>query len=161
MDNIIFYEEQRFNQPWIWVLLVGLNLLIGWGVIQQLAFEIPWGTNPAPDAVLISIQAMPILLLILFIVFHLKTIISQDKINIIFVPFVNKTIRWKEVEKAYIRQYKPLMEYGGWGIRRGLSGRAYNVKGKTGLQLQLKSGKKILIGTQKGEELKRLLDLLN
>ena len=34
---------------------------------------------------------------------------------------------------------------------------AYNVKGKMGLQLVLKNGKKILIGTQKTEELKQIL----
>ncbi len=34
---------------------------------------------------------------------------------------------------------------------------AYNVKGKMGLQLVLKNGKKNLIGTQKAEELKQIL----
>ena len=57
--------------------------------------------------------------------------------------------------------YNPISEYGGWGIKGGFSkqtGKAYTTKGTTGLQLTLKNGKKILIGTQKKEEIKRVLE---
>jgi hypothetical protein len=44
------------------------------------------------------------------------------------------------------------MGYGGWGIKRGIGGLAYNVSGNQGLQLVLTDGRKILIGTQKPEQ---------
>ncbi len=47
------------------------------------------------------------------------------------------------------------------GIRYGPKGTAYNVSGKIGLQLELKNGKKILIGTRKPEEIENLLHHLN
>ena len=50
------------------------------------------------------------------------------------------------------------MDYGGWGIKYGLKGLAYNISGNFGIQLELKSGSKILIGTQKPDEVKKLLD---
>jgi len=50
------------------------------------------------------------------------------------------------------REYKPIREYGGWGIRYVIGGIAYNVYGNKGVQLILKNKKKVLVGTQKPEE---------
>ncbi|MBX2959059.1 MAG: hypothetical protein KF732_03800 [Flavobacteriales bacterium] len=59
----------------------------------------------------------------------------------------------------YVRQYSPLTEYGGWGIRLGLFGKgtAYNVSGNKGLQLEFTNNKKLLIGTNKPNELTETL----
>ena len=56
-----------------------------------------------------------------------------------------------------------LLEYGGWGLKGGLlwkksKGIAINVSGNIGIQLELKNGKKLLIGTQKLQEAKQVLD---
>lgn len=45
------------------------------------------------------------------------------------------------------------LEYGGWGVRFGKGGKAFNVSGNRGLKLYLKSGRSLLIGTQKDKEL--------
>ena len=70
-----------------------------------------------------------------------------------------KFFSWEEIEKISVREYSPLLEYGGWGYaeERVEEHIMYNVKGNIGLQLVLKNGKKILIGTQKAEELKQIL----
>jgi hypothetical protein len=57
-----------------------------------------------------------------------------------------------------VRKYKPLLEYGGYGIRGFGNNRALNIAGKTGLQLIFKDGRKLLIGTQKGLE---MIEMLN
>ena len=66
---------------------------------------------------------------------------------------------WKNISKSYIRQYQPIIEYGGWGIRIGLfgKGRAFNVRGNKGLQLEFKDNNKLLIGSNNSEELERVL----
>ncbi|MBK7477116.1 MAG: hypothetical protein IPI11_14350 [Haliscomenobacter sp.] len=88
----------------------------------------------------------------------LATSITREGILIRFSPFVKRFIPWEEVEKAYVRTYRPILEYGGWGIRFGAGGsRAYNISGNQGLQLVLKNGKKILVGTQKTESLALVL----
>lgn len=52
-----------------------------------------------------------------------------------------------------MRTYSPIKEYGGWGYRITLkNGKAFNVTGNKGIQLVLKSGKKLLIGTQQESE---------
>ena len=59
---------------------------------------------------------------------------------------------------VYTRTYSPMREYGGWGIRFGKSGKAYNIKGDEGLQLVFKNGKRLLIGSQKSQELAQAVD---
>ena len=44
-------------------------------------------------------------------------------------------------------------DYGGWGIRRGRRGWAYNVSGNRGVLLQLENEKTLLIGSQRPDEL--------
>jgi len=64
------------------------------------------------------------------------------------------------VEAAEVRKYKPISEYGGWGLRYGFKGKAYTVSGKTGLQLYMRAGKNILFGTSRPEELADYLKTL-
>ena len=65
-----------------------------------------------------------------------------------------------ELTKSFVRQYSPLTEYGGWGLRLGLFGKgtAYNVSGNKGLQLEFTDKKKLLIGTNKPDELSETLN---
>jgi len=62
--------------------------------------------------------------------------------------------------------YYPISEFGGWGLRGGFffnkgKEKAVNVSGDIGIQLIFKNGKKLLIGTQKKEEAKRVLETYN
>jgi hypothetical protein len=111
----------------------------------------------------LGLLAMSILLFLivgLLFLLQLKTTVDDEGIHYQFIPFhfKQKTILWQDIKSAEVRKYEPLKEYGGWGIK-GFSkkNRAYNVKGNIGLQLVLKTGDKILFGTQKEEELKVFL----
>jgi len=70
------------------------------------------------------------------------------------------TPNWSALENPFdniisckIRTYKPIREYGGWGIRFSRKGRSYNVSGDRGVQLELTEGMLLLIGSQKAEQL--------
>jgi len=84
----------------------------------------------------------------------LDTIIDKDGIHYRWFPFQReyKQLNWDVIEKAYIREYRPIYEYGGWGIRGGFHGKAYNVSGNIGIQIEFKDGKRLLIGTSKKDE---------
>lgn len=58
-----------------------------------------------------------------------------------------------------VRTYSPLKDYGGWGIRYGRRGKAYNVSGNRGVQLEFSNGDKLLLGSQKPEELAEAMNL--
>ena len=160
--TVLFHEKQRFTQWWIWVLLIGVNAVTIYGIIQQVIFKIPYGNNPSPDAVLLLVSLVPIGIAVLIYTLCLETQLTEASITIKFYPLVrSKTIQLKEIQKVYVRQYAPIREFGGWGYRVSLNGTAYNVRGNKGLQLELKNGKKILIGTQRGTELQSIIEKLD
>ncbi len=151
-----FTEKQRFTQWWLWLLLSAVMMYIIYNFIEDRQY---FSTLELAISILI-----PILVIILFLAIRLETKIDAQGIYVRFFPF-QITFRhypWRNITKAYVRKYSPLGEYGGWGIRLGLfgTGKAYNVKGNQGLQIILNDEKKILIGTQKQNELKLYLENL-
>ncbi len=99
------------------------------------------------------------LVLILFIVFQLKTTITPEGLIVKITPFniYNQIINWSEVKKCEVVEYSALKEYGGWGYRRNKNGVALNPSGNKGLRIYFKNGKQLLIGTKKSEELNAFL----
>ncbi|MBR9920368.1 MAG: hypothetical protein GYB31_05955 [Bacteroidetes bacterium] len=156
MEEPIYREVQKFNQPWIWIILIGLQLLFLWGIVQQVILGKPFGTNPAPDLLLIFFALFPFALIILFRNMTLTTSVEKDQVVVEFAPFTTRIISEVEISKYYIREYKPIKEYGGWGLRFG-KGRAFTATGHKGLQLELSDGDRILIGTQNPEELEKAI----
>jgi hypothetical protein len=160
MSHRTFEEIQRFNQVWIWIVIVGVSLI---SVVQiPLVLLTSAGSEPMPTSsilVIIFSLVFVIGLNALFFFSRLITKIDSSGVGITFKPFINKQqlFMWEDVEKAYVRKYKPLWEYGGWGVRYRWNSRAYNTSGNVGLQLILKTGKKVLIGTQKSQELESYL----
>lgn len=149
-----FSEKQRFTQWWLWLLLSAVMIYTIYNFTEDRQY---FSTLELAISFLI-----PILVIILFLVIRLETKIDEQGISVRFFPF-QITFRyypWRNIKKAYVRKYSPLGEYGGWGIRQGLfgKGKAYNVKGNQGLQIILNDEKKILIGTQKQNELKLYLE---
>lgn len=160
MGHYLFEETQKFKQIWLWVILVGVSLLMIIQVPLSIIHDAGQEQLSVSDIVTIIFSvAFVIGINALFFYTRLLTKIDASGITIVFRPFVNKplTIPWAEVKKAWVRTYQPVWEYGGWGVRYRWNSRAYNVSGNKGLQLILQSGKKILIGTQRSEELENFL----
>lgn len=161
-SSILFKEKQRFRQWWIFLILIGVDGLFLFGVFTQVMGGQPFGDKPMSDTGLLTITGFLLLLTLLFISFRLDTIIREDGIYVRFFPFhlKFKYFPWENLAKTYVRSYSPIAEYGGWGLRLGIfgKGRAYNVSGSKGLQLEFSDGKRLLIGTRKPDELKKALD---
>jgi hypothetical protein len=86
----------------------------------------------------------------LFLSARLHTQVTRDGIRARFRPFHLRYRTWdfNDIHEIHPRRYAPIAEYGGWGIRWGPAGWAYNVSGDQGIQLVLHSGKRILLGTR-------------
>ncbi len=157
----VFLEEQRFNQWWFRLLLVIIAII----TILVVAKSYSELENDA-TAFWISIFTGGFTILLLFLIafsFKLKTRIDEQGIHYGFWPFhlKLKTTRWSEIEKCYVTEYNPIADYGGWGykvVSFRKKGAALNVKGNIGIQIVFKDGKKLLIGTQKEEEAKKVLE---
>lgn len=163
-----FQEVQYAHQNWI-ARLVMLIILPGWlfaiyGFIQQIFLGKTVGDNPSSDGELIfftSLSSVIFIGVIILLVFaRLKTQVLDEGIAVSYTPFMRQRIyRWADIESTEIRQYKPIREYGGWGWRRGWGkkGWAFNVSGNMGLQLVFKNGRRILVGTQRPDELEQAI----
>lgn len=161
--EILFEERQRFKQWWLWFVLIGVNGIFIYGVVKQVFLGQQFGNNPMSDGWLMLSTQLSFLLTLFFFHIHLDTQIAKDGIYVRFFPFhlvSFKHYSWDKIEKVYVRKYNPIGEYGGWGIRIGLfgKGRAYNISGNDGIQIEFKNGKRLLIGTQKAEEARKAIE---
>jgi hypothetical protein len=158
----LYRETQHFRQLWLWVLVLFISLLSLYGLVQQLFLGTPLGNNPAPDTVLVIIAVVFGLMLPVFLYkTNLTTEVHSDGLYIRFFPFHLSfhRIALEDIKEFEARTYRPLRDYGGWGIRYGRQGKAYNVSGNRGVQLVLSDGKQLLIGSQKPDELAEALSL--
>lgn len=154
----VFKEEQRFTQTWFVVIMI-LSILIPVGIITQEFMKEDSNLKPTS---FIGIIAMLIIFIVPIFFIKLKTKIDEMGIHYQFFPFhlSLKSISWNEIKEAYVRNYDPIGEYGGWGLKGGWSkkrGKAINVSGDVGIQLVLKDESKLLIGTNKESDAKRVL----
>jgi hypothetical protein len=82
-----------------------------------------------------------------------STRVSTDAVTVRF-GFVYRTrIPLAEIRQAEAVVYRPIAEYGGWGIRGFGKRRALNTRGNCGVLLTRMDGSTILIGSQKPREL--------
>lgn len=110
---------------------------------------------------LLAAFGISIILTLLFVMLRLDTVIKEDGIYVRIFPLrlTFKHYAWNDLTKSFVRQYAPIAEFGGWGMRLGLFGRgkAFTVSGNSGLQLEFNNKKKLLIGTNKPDELSGIL----
>lgn len=151
----VFKEEQRFTQTWL-IVLMGFSLVVPLVLIIR---EFLKENSEFTVGGFLGVVGVLIASIVPIFFFKLITRIDEVGIHYRFFPFHFKTkqITWQEIEKAYVRIYDPIGDYGGWGLKGGFlwnksKGIAINVSGDIGIQLELKTGKKILIGTQKKQE---------
>lgn len=158
---IRYSEVQQFRQPWLRLLVgtiaVGLVSVFGYGMFRQLLLGQAWGGRPLSDLALAIVGTLMIGLglgsVYLMYTLRLVTEVRDNGVYIDCCPLARQTILFRDVTSCDVRTYKPVLEYGGWGVRYGPSGKAYNASGNRGVQLRLSNGQELLIGSQHPEEL--------
>ena len=145
----LFEERQRF---------------VGRGLAQALLAVLAGGVlaawlwmRGAPEAPPVLVLMVPLLALALVVWMELHVVVHPEAVDIHMRPFRHRIIRVGDIAEATPRTYRPLGEYGGWGIRYGLGGMAYNVRGDRGVQLVLRDGRRVLIGSQRADELAKAI----
>lgn len=152
MDKVPYQEKQKFNQPFVWIILVFFLIFQIYIIYQQIFLKSPVTNNPLPNPILIITTISPLVMIVAIIFIRLETEINETGIVFGFVPFSKRRINWEEVQQAEVIDYGFI---GGWGLRFTFKyGTVYNVRGRYGLSILLKNGKKLMIGTQKQEELR-------
>lgn len=152
-SQTLFEEHQQFRQPWLWGLMGGILVML-LAILGLIIFQAPDDEGRITATVGVGIGiVIEIAVMMLMYVLKLSVRLDAESLHIRFFPLVTRTIRLDQIAHWEARTYRPILEYGGWGIRCGWKGMAYNVSGNQGVQLELVNGKRILIGLQRAEEL--------
>lgn len=86
----------------------------------------------------------------------LRTTVTETQLSVSFgalFPLYRRSIARADIVSFEAVTYSPLAEYGGWGIKWGRSGLALNARGDRGVRLMLTDGRRVLVGSQRAEEL--------
>ena len=143
--NLLFEENQKFTQWWLWLILL------------TPLFITAFTKN------IYSYEGLILILISLFFYYlELRVKVSKNGVQYQFFPIhLNSySIKLEEIEKIEAIKYKPLGDYGGWGIRYGFKGKCYNIKCNLGVKVYLKKGSYILFGSQKYKTLEKVLSQL-
>ncbi len=186
-----YREVQDRKIWWVKLLIIAINVLsigtFAYGLYSQMVLNHPFGDNPMSNNALIWNAILVVLLMVVvdWILFRIKleTEIDADSVRFRMSPLIRKyrVYHRDEIESWEVRTYKPIREYGGWGIRRkklryrlkqrhqaGSSSEtvfqkiakrsmAYTLNGTLGLQLYLKNGRDVLIGTQRRDAIEKAM----
>lgn len=147
-----FQENQRPREPW-------LLILHGFSVLLLLVAGIVALVSPGPTWVRLVVAAVAWLVMVLVASTHLLVRVEEDVLRIRYWPFARKEYPLRGAGPAETRVYRPIRDFGGWGIRRG-RGRvwAWTMDGKTGVQVELVDGRRVLVGTRRPEELRSAIE---
>jgi hypothetical protein len=145
-----FREGQKMTQWWIWLILFCVAGIWIWAIIQQLLLGQLFGERPMNNMGLILTSFIPLGLIVLFYILSLKTRVSAQGIDVRYYPLWSTHIPWHQIQSAEIVRYP----FVGYGIRYSSQyGTVYNARGQWGLLILKKNGEKLLVGTQKPDEL--------
>jgi len=155
----LFTEKQRFNQWWIWLLIISTCFVPFIGIYKQIINGEPFGNNLMSNNSLILATVVSLSVIVLFLLMRLETKITKEGISFKFFPLVKRYYSFDKIETYKLINYGFV---GGWGIRFTMKyGTVYNTKGTKGLFIKLKNGKTMVIGTQKPQELEKVVAQLN
>lgn len=144
-ENItIHFEEVQAFSAWGYVALA---------TSASLPFLIP-AFVPGPRLAL-GLGLAPVMLLLANLL-CLRTRVDDQALTAAFgylFPLYHRRIPRSEIARAEAVTYSPLGEYGGWGIRGMGENTALNARGSRGVRLILRNGNRVLVGSQRAEEL--------
>jgi hypothetical protein len=152
-----FYERQRYKNLFLLLLLILVEGILIYFVLQEVLADNLWGSKKKDTWLLIGITLLvPTPLLLSFYFIRLDTIVTEEGIFYRWVPFRKNynMILWDNIREVFIVD----MQQAGWRWRVKNKYDEINFPGSDhALVIQLKSGRKKLIGTRKAAEMNRVL----
>lgn len=150
VSGLISFSETQKVSPWFAIAI----LFSGNGLsIFMLMREI---VSPGKDA---SVAIPGLSFLVLFILVltillmraKLETVITNEGVFVRYFPFQRSYVFMSVsiIEKLYVRNFDAFSEYGGIGIKGRRRNIAYTVNNDYGIQIELKDGSRLLIGTER------------
>lgn len=156
--HILFREEQAYAEGATHKFVVGCMITVSVALIINIFVE--GAELTGMKQLLITILLMAGVALI-YTSIRLTCQITDSGITVRYFPFQPNatTFTWTQIEDVYLRDFNPLQEFRGWGIKYGFNGtKSYTMAGNTyGIQINLKDGGQVLIGTRRWDDVRQVL----
>ncbi|MCB0620985.1 MAG: hypothetical protein KDC32_24585 [Saprospiraceae bacterium] len=157
MAEVRYREQQKFRRVEVLALL---GLFIGLAVVRLIQ-KLSDPTGELLTTVLIygGILILLVAAFLYLVKMRLSLNINEKSITYRYGPFQRRKykIRWKQVENCKLVQTPAAAEASGWGVHFSSQERVYSLSGRTGLELELKNGDRVFLGSQRPSELRRVL----
>jgi hypothetical protein len=155
-EPILFSEVQALRQWHVRVVLAFPPAAVLFITCRQIIWHKPWGSPPPSNGGLIFLSVLLVAVYFRLITVKLVTELRRGEIAVgLRGLWKRQHIPLDQVQSAGAVTYDPVAEFGGYGIRSSQRGKAYIARGTGAVELLLRSGNKILIGSQVPEELAR------
>lgn len=147
-EAVAFAERQSFLSNRVAVIAgLGAALVCGGAIYAA------WRGAAATPAPMLSVVFLGAVFALLALG-ELRVEVRESALVVRLFPLTREHhFAWDTIRSCEARTYRPIVEYGGWGIRYGRSGKAYNVHGDRGVQLEFHDGTRLLIGSQRADAL--------
>jgi hypothetical protein len=154
--EILFEEIQQFTKASVRDFIKVLFGIVFIALIVSLILQ----KGKMTDYNRLLIIILPLLLVANFILASkLIMQIRTDGIYVRFPPWQSKfsIYNWTDVAEIFVRDYGTMREFMGWGIRYAPGKMGYIVAGNSCIEIVFKNGNKVLITTQKANEINDVL----
>jgi len=151
--RVVRYEETQHFHPLFQVVFLAVIAVMAVKLASALVSGESANADPA-SVVTLSIL-LPTFALIYVVVFRLVIRVVDDGVEAEYGCVGLIRFRWpaSELRQCEAVTYRPLREFGGWGVRLNLRGeRCFNARGNRGVKLQV-GDRTIILGSQRPDEL--------
>jgi hypothetical protein len=151
----IYREEQRFGW-WSYALVALIMGLVWWLFLDHGPAVVPAARRHAGDLSIGLGVAMALPILFVVGVLRMTTVVTPTEVRVWFgwIPTYRRAIPIGTIARVEVVHYRPFADYGGWGIRHGRDGeKVLSARGDRGVRLRMTDGSRLLIGSQRPEEL--------
>ncbi|MDE2882950.1 MAG: hypothetical protein OXU69_09585 [Gemmatimonadota bacterium] len=161
-DNPVHYREETWAPLWVIALIWGacLAAVIGTVTSTMEAVEIAGRYGEAlPGSMVLTLAGIGVGMLLVVsltaMFIRLDVEVRADHIFIAFGPvnLVRKRISFSDIESVRGLTFRPLIEFGGWGIRWRPGRTAWTIRGNQAAAITLSGGKQIYVGSQHPQRL--------
>ena len=143
-----YHEEQHFYGALTGLLILAM-LFVVFVTVMAVFLSHP------DEALLLAIAPVVVVLIAALIsLSHLDVDVTDTGVSIAFRGiWPTRRIAFEDIVGLEVKRYRPLIDYGGWGVRLGPAGWAYTTGGSVGVKIRLRQGIPVLIGSAHPHEL--------
>ena len=147
---IVYWESQ--NPAWMTLIFVLVPATMYTGAVSTLTSEECW----------VSILLFIVGTLMLLLIGGIRTTVTRERVTVrLGTPGVRVlSLPTGDVTSVELRDFAPLKDFGGYGIRQNRKMKAYYLRGRTGVLLTTRDGRHHLIGSDKPERLVEVIGAL-